>query len=151
MMSWGATGKPWSGWGISLTRCSCHDIVRSGEKAGEPAKVRSLIGVCTPVAGTLILLFLNRRGGTASIPTAQLGQRLLAIKGVGQYAMANLLMLLGRPDLIPVDSWACKVVSHKGYGGGPVGRVEVEAAFERWGEWKGLAYWFWDWSYTGEG
>jgi 3-methyladenine DNA glycosylase/8-oxoguanine DNA glycosylase len=28
---------------------------------------------------------------------------------------------------------------------GPVGKAEVEAAFERWGEWRGLAYWFWDW------
>jgi 3-methyladenine DNA glycosylase/8-oxoguanine DNA glycosylase len=87
---------------------------------------------------------------TASLPTAQLGQRLLAIKGVGEYAMANLLMLLGRYDFIPVDSWACRVVSHEWHGGEPVGRAEVEAAFERWGEWKGLAYWFWDWSYRSE-
>ena len=88
---------------------------------------------------------------TANIPTAELRKRLLAIKGVGEYAMANLLMLLGRYDFIPVDSWACNVVSHEWHGGQPVGRAEVEAAFERWGEWKGLVYWFWDWSYTSEG
>lgn len=87
---------------------------------------------------------------TADIPTAELRKRLLAIKGVGEYAMANLLMLLGRYDFIPVDSWACNVVSHEWYGGQPVGRAEVEAAFERWGEWKGLIYWFWDWSSTSE-
>ena len=87
---------------------------------------------------------------TADIPTTQLRQRLLAIKGVGDYAAANLLMLLGRYDFVPVDSWAVKMVSHEWYGGEPVGRAEVEAAFERWGEWKGLAYWFWDWSYAGE-
>jgi 3-methyladenine DNA glycosylase/8-oxoguanine DNA glycosylase len=86
----------------------------------------------------------------ADIPTSQLRERLLAIKGVGEYAMANLLMLLGRYDFVPVDSWALKLVSHEWHGGEPVGRAEVEAAFERWGEWKGLAYWFWDWSYTGE-
>jgi 3-methyladenine DNA glycosylase/8-oxoguanine DNA glycosylase len=85
---------------------------------------------------------------TADIPTAELRKRLLAIKGVGEYAMANLLMLLGRYDFIPVDSWACNVVSHEWYGGQPVGRTEVEAAFERWGKWKGLIYWFWDWSST---
>ena len=84
---------------------------------------------------------------TADVLTAQLRQRLLAIKGVGEYAMANLLMLLGRYDFIPVDSWAFKMVSHEWHGGDPVGRAEVEAAFEQWGEWKGLAYWFWDWSY----
>ncbi len=87
---------------------------------------------------------------TADIPTAELRKRLLAIKGVGEYAMANLLMLLGRYDFIPVDSWAFKMVSHEWYDGEPVGRAEVEAAFERWGEWKGLVYWFWDWSHTSE-
>jgi 3-methyladenine DNA glycosylase/8-oxoguanine DNA glycosylase len=88
---------------------------------------------------------------TADLPTPQLHQRLLAIKGVGEYAAANLLMLLGHYDLIPVDSWALKLVSHEWYGGEPVGRAEVEAAFEGWGAWKGLAYWFWDWSYASEG
>ncbi|MCP4544046.1 MAG: hypothetical protein GY832_43595 [Chloroflexi bacterium] len=87
---------------------------------------------------------------TADIPTAELCKRLLAIKGVGEYAMANLLMLLGRYDFIPVDSWARTVVSHEWHSGEPVGRAEIEAAFERWGGWQGLVYWFWDWSYTSE-
>jgi 3-methyladenine DNA glycosylase/8-oxoguanine DNA glycosylase len=99
------------------------------------------------VAGDLDLESLK----TADIPTPELRKRLLAIKGVGEYAMANLLMILGRYDFIPVDSWALNVVSHEWYGGEPVGRAEVEAAFERWGEWKGLAYWFWNWLYMGEG
>jgi 3-methyladenine DNA glycosylase/8-oxoguanine DNA glycosylase len=86
---------------------------------------------------------------TADIPTPQLHKQLLAIKGVGEYAAANLLVLLGRYDFVPVDSWALKMVSHEWYGGEPVGRAEVEAAFDHWGEWKGLAYWFWHWSYTG--
>ncbi len=36
-------------------------------------------------------------------------------------------------------------VSKEWYGGQPVGHKEVEAAFERWGKWKGLVYFFWDW------
>ena len=87
---------------------------------------------------------------TAGIPTTQLRKRLLALKGAGDYAAANLLILLGRYDFVPVDSWAIKMVSHEWHSGEPVGRAEIEAAFERWGEWKGLAYWFWDWSYEGE-
>jgi 3-methyladenine DNA glycosylase/8-oxoguanine DNA glycosylase len=83
----------------------------------------------------------------ADMPTAELRKRLLAIKGVGGYAAANLLMILGHYDFVPVDSWAMKMVSHEWYGGEAVGQTEVEAAFERWGEWKGLAYWFWDWSH----
>jgi 3-methyladenine DNA glycosylase/8-oxoguanine DNA glycosylase len=83
---------------------------------------------------------------SAEIPTPVLRQRLLAMRGVGPYAAANLLMILGRYDAIPIDSWAMKMVSQEWHGGRPVGPAEVEAAFERWGEWKGLAYWCWDWS-----
>jgi 3-methyladenine DNA glycosylase/8-oxoguanine DNA glycosylase len=84
------------------------------------------------------------------IPTPELRKQLLSIKGVGDYAAANLLVLLGRFDFIPVDSWAFKMVSHEWYGGEPIGRSEVEAGFEDWGDWKGLAFWFWDWSYGGD-
>jgi 3-methyladenine DNA glycosylase/8-oxoguanine DNA glycosylase len=86
---------------------------------------------------------------TSDLPTSELRKQILAIKGVGAYAAANLLMILGRYDFVPVDSWALKMVSHEWYGGEPVGPAEVEAAFENWGEWKGLAYWFWDWSFQG--
>jgi 3-methyladenine DNA glycosylase/8-oxoguanine DNA glycosylase len=80
------------------------------------------------------------------LPTPELRKRLLEIKGVGPYAAANLLMLLGRYDAIPVDSWAMKMVSNEWHNGAPVGRAEVDAAFSRWGDWKGLAYWLWEWN-----
>ncbi len=83
---------------------------------------------------------------TADLPTPELRKQLLAIKGVGPYAAANLLMLLGRYDAIPIDSWALTVVAKEWHGGAPIGPAEVEAAFTRWGQWKGLAYWFWDYA-----
>lgn len=83
---------------------------------------------------------------TADLPTPELRKRLLAIKGVGPYASANLLMLLGRYDAIPVDSWALSVVAKEWHGGAAVGPAEVEAAFARWGQWKGLAFWFWQYA-----
>jgi 3-methyladenine DNA glycosylase/8-oxoguanine DNA glycosylase len=86
---------------------------------------------------------------SAGLPTPELRKRLLAIKGVGDYAAANLLILLGHHDFMPVDSWAKMMVSREWHQGEPVGRAEVEAAFADWGEWKGLAFWFWDWQ--GEG
>ncbi len=86
---------------------------------------------------------------TSNLPTLELRKELLEIKGVGPYAAANLLMLLGRSDFIPIDSWALKVVSHEWYDGGPVTPAQVEARFEKWGEFKGLAYWFWNWKYQG--
>ncbi len=84
---------------------------------------------------------------TAVLPTDKLRQRLLSLKGVGPYAAASLLMLMGHYDSVPVDSWAYKLVSYEWYDQQPVGRAEVEKAFADWGKWKGLAYWFWDWSY----
>jgi 3-methyladenine DNA glycosylase/8-oxoguanine DNA glycosylase len=87
---------------------------------------------------------------STELPTPEVRQRLLSIRGIGPYAAANLLMILGRYDAIPIDSWAMKMVSQEWHGGQRVGPAEVEAAFESWGEWKGLAYWFWDWSETNE-
>ncbi len=83
---------------------------------------------------------------TSTLATPELRKELIKIKGVGSYAAANLLVLLGRYDYLPVDSWAFKMVSKEWFGGEPVGPKEVDAAFARWGEWKGLAYWFWEWS-----
>jgi 3-methyladenine DNA glycosylase/8-oxoguanine DNA glycosylase len=86
---------------------------------------------------------------TNDLPTLELRKELLKIKGVGPYAAANLLMLLGRSDFIPIDSWALKMVSHEWYDGEPVTPAQVEEHFEKWGQFKGLAYWFWDWKYKG--
>lgn len=84
---------------------------------------------------------------SSDLPTLELRKQLLNIKGVGPYAAANLLMILGRYDYVPVDSWGLKLVSHEWYGGEPVTAKQVEQAFESWGEWKGLAFWYWDWAY----
>jgi len=86
---------------------------------------------------------------TSDLPTLELRKELLKIKGVGPYAAANLLLILGRGDFIPVDSWAMKLVSHEWYDGEPVTPKQVEEHFESWDQFKGLAYWFWDWKYEG--
>jgi 3-methyladenine DNA glycosylase/8-oxoguanine DNA glycosylase len=83
----------------------------------------------------------------SQISTLELRKKLLSIKGIGPYASANLLMLLGHYDFIPVDSWALKMVSQEWHAGQPISAREVETAFEPWGKWKGLAYWLWDWSH----
>ena len=85
---------------------------------------------------------------TSEMPTLELRKELMTINGVGPYAAANLLLILGRSDFIPVDSWALKLVSHEWYRGKPITAKEVEKHFEKWGEFKGLAFWFWDWTYN---
>jgi 3-methyladenine DNA glycosylase/8-oxoguanine DNA glycosylase len=85
---------------------------------------------------------------TSDLPTLELRKALMTINGVGPYAAANLLLILGRSDFIPIDSWALKLVSHEWYRGKSITAKEVEKRFERWGEFKGLAFWFWDWTYN---
>lgn len=94
-------------------------------------------------SGTFDLEGLKR----SQLPTLELRKELLKINGVGPYAAANLLLILGRSDFIPIDSWALKLVSHEWYDARPVTPKDVEKHFERWGKFKGLAFWFWDWKY----
>jgi 3-methyladenine DNA glycosylase/8-oxoguanine DNA glycosylase len=82
---------------------------------------------------------------SSALPTLELRKELLTMNGVGPYAAANLLMILGRHDFIPIDSYALKMVSTEWYDGEPITAREVEKQFEKWGEFKGLAFWFWDW------
>jgi len=86
---------------------------------------------------------------TSGLTTLELRKELMTINGVGPYAAANLLLILGRSDFIPIDSWALKLVSHEWYKGNPITAKEVEKRFEKWGEFKGFAFWFWDWKYNG--
>lgn len=93
-------------------------------------------------SGTLALEELKH----SELATPALRSALLKIKGVGNYAAANLLLLLGRTDFIPIDSWALRMVSQEWHDGKTIGPDDVEAAFAEWGKWKGLVYWFWEWS-----
>lgn len=86
---------------------------------------------------------------TSTLPTLELRKELLRIRGVGPYAAANLLMILGRPDFIPIDTYALKMVSLEWHRGRKITPAHVERAFNRWGEFKGLAFWFWDWKADG--
>jgi 3-methyladenine DNA glycosylase/8-oxoguanine DNA glycosylase len=82
---------------------------------------------------------------TSGLTTLELRKELMRLNGVGPYAAANLLMILGRHDFIPIDSSALAAVSYEWYKGSPVTAKEVEQRFAKWGEFKGLAFWFWDW------
>jgi 3-methyladenine DNA glycosylase/8-oxoguanine DNA glycosylase len=76
--------------------------------------------------------------------TEDVRRDLLALPGIGPYAAATLLSLVGRYDYIGVDSEALSSVSQHFYEGGPIGAKDVNAVFEKWGKYKALAYWFWD-------
>ena len=77
-----------------------------------------------------------------SAPTAEIRRRLKVIKGVGDYAAASMLMLLGRYDEIPMDTVFRDFVSRRYFEGGPVNSKEAAEIYADWGRWKALAYWF---------
>jgi 3-methyladenine DNA glycosylase/8-oxoguanine DNA glycosylase len=117
------------------------DSLRAEAKLGYRAPYVQALAQAA-ASGALDLEALKR----SDLPTPELRKCLLAIKGVGGYAAANLLVILGRYDYVPVDSWAMSQVSREWYGGQRVGEKEVNAAFERWGAWRGLAFWCWEWA-----
>jgi 3-methyladenine DNA glycosylase/8-oxoguanine DNA glycosylase len=67
-------------------------------------------------------------------------ERLLALPGVGPYAMAHMMMLLGRYRPLILDSWTRP--TYRRLAGRPrVTDKGIERAFRRYREFAGLAFW----------
>jgi N-glycosylase/DNA lyase len=75
----------------------------------------------------------------AELPDDELEQRLLALAGVGPYAAAHIMMLLGRHSRLILDSWTrpkyAKVTGRKAKD------AAITRRFRRYGPWAGLAFW----------
>jgi 3-methyladenine DNA glycosylase/8-oxoguanine DNA glycosylase len=78
----------------------------------------------------------------AMLPSEALQERLLAIRGVGPYAAANLRMLLGQYDRLAIDSWLRRAVREAWFDGASATDQEIEARFTAFGPWRALVYWF---------
>lgn len=77
-----------------------------------------------------------------SLPTSEVKKHLLSIKGVGNYAAASMLMLLGRYDQIPVDTVFRDFMKSKYFRGKDFSEGRGLEIYEEWGDWKYLAYWY---------
>lgn len=79
----------------------------------------------------------------ADLPDDQLEKRLLALPGVGPYAAAHMMMLLGRSSRLILDSWTrptyTKLVGPPG--GDRIPDPEIVARFAPYGPFAGLAFW----------
>ena len=82
-----------------------------------------------------------------TIPTPALRKKLLSIKGVGNYAAATLLMLLGHYDELAVDTAFRQIVSRLYLDGQYTSDKDAQLIYQEWGRWKYLAYWFDIWEY----
>lgn len=78
----------------------------------------------------------------SDLPTPQLKKELRTIKGVGEYAANTLLMILGRYGELALDSEMRAFVKEKYFNGQQVTDAEILAVYDRWDQWRYLAYWF---------
>ena len=74
------------------------------------------------------------------LPDDEVAERLLALPGVGPYAAAHVMMLIGRYSRLVLDSWTRP--TYAGLNGGkPAADRTIERRFRRYGRYSGLAFW----------
>lgn len=75
-------------------------------------------------------------------PIEEVRRALRRIKGIGSYAAATLLMILGRYEELAIDTEIRAFVSKKYFQGRPVTDAQIRSVYAPWGRWQYLAYWF---------
>ena len=73
--------------------------------------------------------------------SADIRKELLSIKGIGNYAAAAGMMLLGRYDDLPVDSVFLQFMRAKYFHMEEFDLQHAQEVYADWGRWKALAYW----------
>jgi 3-methyladenine DNA glycosylase/8-oxoguanine DNA glycosylase len=109
------------------------EVVRAGYRG---PYLRTL---ATAVAEGALDLEALATATTDELPDDELEEQLLAIAGIGPYAAAHVMMLLGRHSRLVLDSWTRPTYAKLN------GRKAKDAAivrrFRRYGPWAGLAFW----------
>lgn len=118
-----------------------RDVARAGYRG---AYLRAL--AASVAEGSLDLEALAA-APPAELRDDELEQQLLALPGVGPYAAAHIMMLIGRHSRLILDSWTRPTYARLN-GGRKVGDRTIERRFRRYGPYAGLAFWLYltrDW------
>jgi len=125
-----------------------RDVVRAGYRGAY------LLGLARTVADGDLDLEAFATATPEVLPDAELEEELLALPGVGPYAAAHIMMMLGRHSRLILDSWTrpkyTRLVGRKK----PVSDRQIERRFRPYGEYAGLAFWLFvtrDWVEDGSG
>lgn len=78
---------------------------------------------------------------TSTLPTDELYQQVLTVKGIGTYAAGNIMKLLGRYDYLGLDSWVRKQFAQIHRKGRKTKDASIEQYYRPYGTWKGLLFW----------
>jgi N-glycosylase/DNA lyase len=111
-----------------------RDVVRAGYRG---AYLRAL---SADVASGALDLEALGRASRDELPDDDVAALLLALPGVGPYAAAHIMMLLGRYSRLVLDSWTRPKYASLN-GGKQVKDVTIERRFHRYGPYAGLAFW----------
>jgi 3-methyladenine DNA glycosylase/8-oxoguanine DNA glycosylase len=119
---------------VSAPEAFYRDVVRAGYRG---AYLRTL---AADVATGALDLEQLRTAAPHDLPDEEVAARLLALPGVGPYAAAHVMMLLGRHSRLILDSWTRPKYARLN-GGLEAGDRQIEKRFDRYGPYAGLAFW----------
>jgi N-glycosylase/DNA lyase len=92
------------------------------------------------VAGRVDLEGLST-ASSDELPDDEVARRLQALPGVGPYAAAHIMLMLGRYDRLILDSWTRPTYARRLGKKRPVSDRTIERRFKRYGRYAGLAFW----------
>jgi 3-methyladenine DNA glycosylase/8-oxoguanine DNA glycosylase len=118
-----------------------REVVRAGYRG---AYLRSF---AAGVAGGAIELEGLRTAAPDELSDDEIAARLIALPGVGPYAAAHVMMLLGRHSRLILDSWTRPKYARMN-GGRRASDRTIQRRFRRYGTHAGLAFWLYltrDW------
>ena len=118
---------------VSAPEAFYRDVVRAGYRG---AYLRTL---AADVAEGSVELESLRDTPPAELPDEEVAARLLALPGVGPYAAAHVMMLLGRHSRLILDSWTRP--KYASLDGRKAPDRQIERRFARYGLYAGLAFW----------
>lgn len=77
----------------------------------------------------------------SDLPTAELKREMKSVKGAGDYAAENLLKLVGRYDVLALDSWVRAKFARTRNKGRTTPDEKIARYYSRFDTWRGLALW----------
>ncbi|HZY65707.1 MAG TPA: hypothetical protein VFE21_07495 [Rubrobacteraceae bacterium] len=119
-----------------------RDVVRAGYRG------RYLALLSRSVADGSVNLEALGQTSPEELPDEELEKRLLELPGVGPYAAAHVMMMLGRYSQLILDSWTRPKYARLA-GEESVTDAEIKDRFSDYGEYAGLAFWLYitrDWA-----
>jgi N-glycosylase/DNA lyase len=77
----------------------------------------------------------------SELPTIELKKEMKRVKGVGDYAAENLLKLVGRYDVLALDSWVRAKFARTHNNGRTIADAKIARYYSQFNTWRGLALW----------